>query len=338
LNGKSLEPSQILNRLRPYIAPAVLLSLFVSGGFLLAYLLRDMEWALIRRTGPSSLALILVLSVVRILLYALLVYMLVRNSGYNITMWQSYLMLTASLSANYVTPVKIGVPLRVYLYNHFIGIPTAVGTALVTVEALVGMLVPALITIVGIVFLFPSVSPVAPIALIIFLLAGLLLISRAPVNRLKPYLQQLPCQRLTMRLVRFGEDIQSGLRHISHMAVLGAVILDLLMIGLHVWRLWLVLNVFDSAPSLLALLAVLNISLTVGNLSMIPMGIGVRDVSFTLLLMQLGVPNEIALSAAVIQRLFSPGWPLLLGLISTNILGIEVLRVSSKHSLTGDDL
>jgi uncharacterized protein (TIRG00374 family) len=310
----------------------------VSGGFLLAYLLRDMEWALIRRTGPSSLALILVLSVVRILLYALLVYMLVRNSGYNITMWQSYLMLTASLSANYVTPVKIGVPLRVYLYNHFIGIPTAVGTALVTVEALVGMLVPALIAIVGIVFLFPSVSPVAPIALIIFLLAGLLLISRAPVNRLKPYLQQLPCQRLTMRLVRFGEDIQSGLRHISHMAVLGAVILDLLMIGLHVWRLWLVLNVFDSAPSLLALLAVLNISLTVGNLSMIPMGIGVRDVSFTLLLMQLGVPNEIALSAAVIQRLFSPGWPLLLGLISTNILGIEVLRVSSKHSLTGDDL
>ena len=56
---------------------------------------------------------------------------------------------------------------------------------------------------------------------------------------------------------------------------------------------------------------------------MIPMGLGIRDVTFTWLLVQVGVPTEIALSAAVIQRIFAPGWPLLLGVISANILGVS---------------
>ncbi len=73
----------------------------------------------------------------------------------------------------------------------------------------------------------------------------------------------------------------------------------------------------------LAVLAALTISITAGNLSMIPMGLGVRDASLTLLLRQLGAPDEVALSTAVIQRLFAPGLPLLLGLISANILGIS---------------
>jgi uncharacterized protein (TIRG00374 family) len=99
------------------------------------------------------------------------------------------------------------------------------------------------------------------------------------------------------------------------------------------------LSVFGPPPSVLALLAVLTISVTAGNLSMIPMGLGVRDASFTVLLAQLGVPNEIALSVAVIQRLFSPGWPLLLGLISTNVLGVsEIVQASRERPRTGDEL
>ena len=40
----------------------------------------------------------------------------------------------------------------------------------------------------------------------------------------------------------------------------------------------------------------------------------------------------VALAAAVIQRLFSPGWPLLLGLISANILGVSELVKRSDES------
>ena len=102
---------------------------------------------------------------------------------------------------------------------------------------------------------------------------------------------------------------------------------------------YLVLRVLGYPVSPLALLYALAISVTAGNLSLIPMGLGVRDASFTLLLMQLGVPNEVALAAAVIQRLFAPGWPLLLGVISTNILGVSELmkRGSSSAESTSEE-
>lgn len=324
------KPSQSIlspEHIRSRLALVVILLLFVTSGFLLAYLLHDMDWELIHQTEPGIFALILGLTVLGTLIYALLVYLLMRSSGHSTTLWQAYLVLTSSLSANYITPVKVGIPLRIYLYSYFMDIPAAMGTALVTVEALVGMLTPAFIAIAGTVLLFPSLGLTAPVVLVALLLAGLLFILRVKIGRLQSHLERLPFSRFTTRVIRFIERVQSGLRYISPMTVLMVVGLDLLMLWIQALRLWLVLGIFGPAPTPLSLLAVLTISVTAGNLSLIPMGLGVRDASFTLLLAQLGVPHEIALSAAVIQRLFSPGWPLLLGLISTNVLGVsEVIK------------
>jgi uncharacterized protein (TIRG00374 family) len=320
------------------VACTIFLILFVLSVFLLAYLLRDVNWSLIRQTGPEVLVLVLGLTVLSTLVYVLLVYLLIRGSGYTTTLWMTYLVLTSSLSVNYITPVKAGLPLRIYLYNHFIRIPVAIGTTLVAVETLVGMLVPAFIAIVGIVALFPSLGPATPVLLIVLLLAGLLFVLRMPLERMQPYLKRLPLPQLTARLLHFIAGVQSGLRNLSLLVFLGVVILDLLMLGIQALRLWLVLSTFATPPSLLTILAVFTISVTAGNLSMIPMGLGVRDASLTLLLAQVGIPNEIALSAAVIQRLFSPGWPLMLGLISTNLLSIkEILQGFDKDSATGED-
>ena len=313
--------------------------MLVVNGLLLAYLLRRMDWELVRRTGPSMLAPILALTVLGTLSYAVLIYLLVRGSGHATTLWRAYLVLTASLSANYITPVKMGVPLRIYLYDHFMAVPVATGVALVTVETLVGMLVPASIAVAGIALLFPSLGLTTPIILIALLLTGLFFVQRAKVERIYPHLERLHLPRFTLRLVRFVERIQTGLRCLRSTTILGVVVLDALMLGLQAGRLWFVLNIFGPAPSFLTLLAVLAISVTAGNLSLIPMGLGVRDASFTLLLMQLGVPNEVALAAAVIQRLFAPGWPLLLGVISTNILGVSELmkRGSSSAESTSEE-
>lgn len=332
----SVSPPSTKGRSRSIIPLLIILILLISSGLLLAYLLRDMDWELVRQTSPSTLVLILALTTLGTLVYTLLIHLLVRGSGYTTTLWRAYLVLTASLSANYITPVKVGIPLRIYLYSHFMDIPVVTGTALVTVETLVGMFAPAFIAIAGIALLFPSLGLATPVVMIAFLLAGLLFALQVKIERLRPRLERLPFSHLTTRFTRFVERVQSGLRCLSPLTIVGVVVLDLAMLGLQAIRLWLVLSIFGPAPSPQALLAVLTISVTAGNLSLIPMGLGVRDASFTLLLAQLSVPNEIALSAAVIQRLFSPGWPLLLGLISTNVLGVgEILRASGVASPTG---
>jgi len=334
-----MSPSHRLGKYRSWIASAVVVLLFVLSGVLLAYLLRGMDWELVQRATPGTFLLVLVVSMLGTLVYTLLIYLLIRGSGYVTTLWRAYLVLTASLSVNYVTPVKMGIPLRIYLYNHFMDIPIAIGTALVTVETLVGVLTPACIAVVGIALLFHSVSPVPPLILLALMGIGLLFLLRARFECWQPALERVPFARLLKRLMRFVVRVQSGLRCLSPAVILSVVILDLLMFGLQTVRLWLVLRVFGSAPSPWLLLAVLTISVTAGNLSMIPMGLGVRDASFVLLLAQLGVPNEVALSVGVIQRLFSPGWPLLLGLISTNVLGVrEIIQASRESSCAGDEL
>jgi uncharacterized protein (TIRG00374 family) len=311
----------------PFVTLGILLLLFLGGIFLLIYLLKDMDWELVRQTSPGTLVLIAVLSMLSILTYTVFVYLLVRDSGHKISLWKTYLLLTSSLSANYITLVKAGIPLRVYLYNRFVGIPPAIGTVLVTVETLVGLLVPALVAIISIALLFPSVGLIPPVILVALILLLLFIMLRLPVNRLLSHLRRLPFQRLTVRLARFAERVQSGLCQVSPMALLSAISLDLVIFGIQTWRLWLIIRIFGPTPSPLALLAVLTISLTIGNISMIPMGLGVRDVSSVWLLMQLAVPNQVAVSVAIIQRFFSLGWPLLLGVISSNILGIEILRI-----------
>jgi uncharacterized protein (TIRG00374 family) len=305
---------------------------FVVGGLLLFYFLRDMDWSLVGRAGLPYLALILLLSALSILVYGAAVYLLVRASGHYTTFVQAYLVLTTSLSANYFTPIKAGIPLRIYLYKHFMDIPIATGTALIAVETMVGILTPAFIAVAGIALIFPSMSLVIPMTLISLLVVGLIIVLRVRVEPIQLYLARFPFLSFVARLMRFVERVQWALRQLSITRILQVVLLVLVMLGLHSMRLWLFLSILGFGVSPLALLAVLTISLTAGNLSMIPMGLGVRDASFTLLLTQLGMPSEIALAAAVIQRLFSPGWPLLLGLISANILGISELVKRSDGS------
>jgi uncharacterized protein (TIRG00374 family) len=319
---------------RSRIVLGVTLSVFVAGGLLLIYLLRDIDWTLVRQTGLPYLVLILLLSALSILVYVAVVYLLVRTSGCSTTFVQAYLVLTASLSANYVTPIKVGIPLRIYLYNHFMQIPLATGFALITVEAVLGMALPALIALVGVATLFPAVEVAMPLVLIGLLGAGMVAILLIRYDRLSPLLHHLPFQRLIVRIGRFVERVQTSLHSVPPLAVIGVALLILLMLILQALRLHVVLRAFGYPVSPLALFCVLGISVTAGNLSLIPMGIGVRDASLVLLLRQFGIPDEIVLSTAVIERLFAPGLPLLLGLISTNVLGVtELVKRSDKSSV-----
>jgi uncharacterized protein (TIRG00374 family) len=237
------------------------------------------------------------------------------------------------LSLNYVTPVKAGVPLRIYLYRQIMQVPFAVGIALAALEILLGMLVPAVLSIVGIVILYPGIGLGAPIAVLGSLAIGTVIVLFAQPSLVTPLLRLMPLQRFTLRLVRFGERVQKGFREVSAWRLAAVALLFLLNFAVAATRLYVVLVVLERPVDWPSLLAVSTISITAGNLSMIPMGLGVRDVTFTLLLTQSGVPGEIAVLAAVIQRLFAPGWPLMLGLISTSVLGIsEIVKVTDGGS------
>ena len=83
---------------------------------------------------------------------------------------------------------------------------------------------------------------------------------------------------------------------------------------------------------MLDLVFVQSISGVIGILSMLPMGIGAKDASLTVLIIQLGVDRQVALVGVLVDRFLWTFVPLIAGIISANILGISDMMKSSDDS------
>ena len=57
-----------------------------------------------------------------------------------------------------------------------------------------------------------------------------------------------------------------------------------------------------------------------GMLSMIPLGLGVKEATLSYLLTQFGITNEVAIISSVILRIFMSGFSILVGIFSANYL------------------
>jgi len=327
--GKQVTP-------RSLITAGLLLGTLLVTGILLTNLLKDMDWTLFRRFGWLDLAWVLLLSMLGTVFYTLGVTILVRSSGYQATFVEIYLILTASLSANYVTPIKAGIPLRIYFYRHFMQIPVSMGTSLVSLETVIGMLLPALISTAGLLFVFESVGLGIPLAFLAMLILAMAMLLFLTPKRLEPLVRHLPAWTFIRRVVNFIGHVQIGFHCVPIRAVLTSAFLFSLNLFTGAVRLHIVLKVLGYDLSTELLLYAITMSVTAGNLSLIPMGLGVRDASLTLILLDFGVPRAIAASIAIIQRLFVPGWPLLLGVISINVLGVRQLSKRLEDVVVDD--
>ena len=64
----------------------------------------------------------------------------------------------------------------------------------------------------------------------------------------------------------------------------------------------------------------------IGAVSMIPMGLGTRDLSMVFYLSSFGVPSDVAIVITAIQRVITTGLGYLLGLVASGIIGINYIK------------
>lgn len=311
---------------RSLLIALIIFLIVVSSLIMLGYSLIDLNWELIQKTAPKDLAFILLVSFLSIGIYTIEIFILLKSRDNNISIWNTYLVLTASMSANYVTPLKVGIPLRVYLYNKIFNLSIGVGSALVTVEALLGLIVPACLSIVGILFIFPDVSLLLPISLLVILIVFISVLSRIERSKLIGILNRFVPKRISIKVEEFIINLRQGLRDVSQTTLVIVVFILILNFIITSIRLFLIISFLGGDASFLGVFFARVISVTAGSVSMIPMGLGVRDASVTFLLTNLGISKEVAFTAALMERIFSPGFPLLLGLVSSNILGISSMK------------
>ena len=221
----------------------------------------------------------------------------------------------STMAAHYSTPAKLGFPLAVYLLKKFEDIPYSTGTAMILIELVVNTGICGFIALIGSFFYFTLDSVVL---LYLFLSLFALLVLAYFVGR---HMMRRPQEN--GRIYRFVKNIVEAFSRIpwDKLTCYGLITTFIQLLGSI--NLVLLARFFSADLSLLQSLVANSTAFFLGAISMVPMGLGVREASMLFYLHHMGLKNEVGLSIVTIQRLLSTGLSFVLGAIFASVLGLK---------------
>jgi len=248
------------------------------------------------------------------------------RAGYRLSYLGFVAVMLASQALNLVSPLRMGFPLRVYLFQKRYKVPVSTGTLLVPVEMLMGILVNA-----GLAFGFgawwkAAVGRSAMEALLgaagALALAAYWLVRRAATGgRLTP-------SGTPRRAAALVESLRPTLSQVS----LGTLALFAFLYGMSTILGAGILRIAAGATGfekpLGWFIGAWAASYLMGVLSLLPQGIGLRDMSLGWILHLGGGNAGQAAAIVLLMRVVMTGFPLLAGLLAWAGLGISPARFS----------
>jgi uncharacterized membrane protein YbhN (UPF0104 family) len=298
-------------------------------------LIRFYEPPSVVNPDPLAIALIVLLTGLLLAGSVAAAYCILAGTDGNRSVGQLYLVVTASLAANYSTPVKAGIPLRVYLYKRFMGIGLATGSALVGLEVLLGILVPAVIALFALLLFLPEgglAVPAVVAAGAAVATAAIAFVRSGSYDRAIP---RLPLPPIARRVLAPDGDIVAAVRGVPLSSLAAAACIYAAMFVLLGVRSFYAFQLFGGSMNVMQLVGISAAAFALGFLSFVPMGLGVRDATLVALFVQAGADRDVAIAVAALDRLLSTGVPFLLGLLSAQILGLRaVLALKDREAQT----
>ncbi|MGQ9571940.1 MAG: lysylphosphatidylglycerol synthase domain-containing protein [Dehalococcoidia bacterium] len=288
-------------------------------------LLRFYEMPRVEDASPLGIALIVLLTALLVVGSVAAAYCILAGADGHLSFGRLYLAVTASAAANCWTPVRAGIPLRVYLYRRLMGMSLGTGSALMGLEMVLVTLVPAALALFGLVLFLPAGGLVVPA---VVAAGASLAIPAIAFVRGKAYdrvVGRLPLPRIARKMLAPESDIVAALRGVPLWSMAAAAAIYAGMFVLVGVRSFYAFQIFGGSMNVLELVAISAAAFTLGSLSLLPMGLGVRDATLVALCVQAGADRDIAIAVAALDRLLSTGIPLLLGIISAHMLGLRTV-------------
>jgi len=228
----------------------------------------------------------------------------------------------SSRAAHYSTPAKLGFPFTVYLLKRFENIPYTTGTVMVLIEVVVSTGICGVIAFFGSYFYFSEKTNT---------LLPLLLFFVIPIVTLPVIGHILKKKASNSRFYRFIKDVH---RSFSHLDTYHSLLYFLIMTFIQAFsgiNLVLLAYFFSADLSIWQAVVAQSAAFFLGALSMVPMGLGIREASVLFFLYHVGIPKEVGLSIVTIQRLLSTGLNFALGIIFGTMIGVKNIRVDSDQ-------
>jgi uncharacterized protein (TIRG00374 family) len=286
------------------------------------YLLTTLNWSIIADLKAPLLLALTIVALIYIIVAAFSAWMLLRSMGYKTPLLTLTLVHTVSLSSNYTTPIKAGIPIRLWLYDVFFSIPLIPGSVSIMVEMTLGIVISFAFSLIGAILLLTHTETM--------ILSGVLVIGFVlfiGIKHFKPEkLEQLGTGFISKqinRVLHWWRDALDSMRCVSKKTLLLVAVLYITRLYIRAICLNYVLLFMGSDTSVFWILLIESMSGLAGLISMLPMGIGVKDASLVGLLVRIGVSSDFALAAALIDRTLWTVVPIIAGFIAANILGVK---------------
>jgi uncharacterized protein (TIRG00374 family) len=301
------------------LVPVALLFITVLG----LWMAWHVDLSDLRRVSAPVVASLVLLTVLFMLNHALGVFVILRGMGAQVVYFRTYHVITAAAAASYLGNLQLSVPLRVYMLHRLQGVPLGLGAGAAGVEALLWIAMMGLIVALPVSQIWGGMAWIPSALALAGCVVGALMLWAAPLvgTRIPDRLGRIPLLRMKSMVVELGQ----GIRTIRSGNLAAAALCFSFNYAIDAMSLYALLTALGHEINPLHLLYVIVLAYLAGTLSMIPMGLGTRDISFIVLLTQLGPTLETATAAAVVQRLLRSVIPLIMSLVSLNVLGIRHL-------------
>lgn len=230
----------------------------------------------------------------------------------------------ASMAAHYSTPVKIGIPIAIYLFKKIENIPYSTSTAMILMEIAIATSLCGLIALIGI----PAILDISfdqAIAYIILLGFG----GIAAIWALG-YFYRLSNKRFA--LLEYIFNTFQAMRKVSFASLISYVSLSIILRVVDGLNLFLLCLFFAEDLTLWQAVITTSTAFFIGTISMVPMGLGTRDISLLLLLQNYGVSGEAALIIVSLQRVLTTGLSFALGIYCGSVLGMKNINFAEASA------
>ncbi|PWB54418.1 MAG: hypothetical protein C3F13_06590 [Anaerolineales bacterium] len=293
--------------------------IFITFGI---YILKKVDISVLRNLSVSTVINLLILELLSVVVYAIGAWIMLRGTGVKAALGNVYLITTGGGTAiNFVSNIGLGIPTRVLLYKAVIDVPISLGTVAVALETVGWFIVIGLITIIPMPGIWDRNAWGPSLLVLLFAILAIVLF------RYLPKLEHLiPIKILglkTKSVTNTISNFRSGIKNMRWTNFIAALAIFCLNYFIQALVLYMILREFGWQINIFYLNYILVLSILAGWTSPLPYGLGTRDISLGLLLSRLGIPQDVVVSTVLIQTILRTSIPLILGLISIAILGID---------------
>ncbi|MES5488791.1 lysylphosphatidylglycerol synthase domain-containing protein [Bradyrhizobium sp. INPA03-11B] len=284
---------------------------FIIGVATLFYLVDRIDWHALRSVSVQTLLVLCLSSIVMIALHAAGAATLLAGMRHPANLMDVMMAMLAAGTVSLAGDPKLGVPARLAFYKMLADIPVSIGAAQTTIESLLWLFLMGSVLVVPGELAGDRAMPLS-LAAAALLIAGLTAVGLGPAALDRMWVLG-PLFRASGPIRQFVFDLRNAIFGIKPFALGVATCWLATTYVVDVASIWYLGQALGADLPLVAIGHAIVISYLAGAVSLLPLGLGVRDVTFVLLLQQAGAPAETAAALALIHRTVRTVLPLLIG-------------------------